>query len=151
LTAAVALATDGRVRYGTGANVTLAVAVSALWAVKNLMRVDHQGWFNNASAFYQIASTVVIIASILIASPRLSSSRFVFTEYNNETGMPNAAYVSCIGLLMCLFSFSGYEGGAHMAEETKNAAASAPRGLVLTCIATACTGFIYICGLLYAC
>jgi len=52
---------------------------------------------------------------------------------------------------MCLFSFSGYEGGAHMAEETKNAAESAPRGIVLTCIATTFTGLVYITGLLYAC
>lgn len=52
---------------------------------------------------------------------------------------------------MSLFSFSGYEGGAHMAEETKNASASAPKGLVLTCIVTAITGLVYIAGLLYAC
>jgi amino acid transporter len=65
--------------------------------------------------------------------------------------MPNALYVSCIGLLMCLFSFSGYEGGAHMAEETKNASSSAPKGIILTCIVTAITGLIYIAGILYAC
>jgi amino acid transporter len=52
---------------------------------------------------------------------------------------------------MCLYSFSGYEGGAHMAEETKNATSSAPRGIVLTCIATGITGLVYIIGLLYAC
>ena len=115
------------------------------------MRVDHQGWFNNASAFYQLGSTVIIIICILIASPHLSSAGFVFGHYNNDTGMPNALYVSCIGLLMSLFSFSGYEGGAHMAEETHNAAASAPRGLVYTCLATAATGFLYISGLLFAC
>lgn len=115
------------------------------------MRVDHQGWFNNASATYQIVSTAIIIACILIASPELSSTSFVFTDYNNDTGMPNVLYVCCIGLLMCLFSFSGYEGGAHMAEETHNAANSAPKGMVMTCIVTAITGFIYITGLLYAC
>jgi amino acid transporter len=38
-----------------------------------------------------------------------------------------------------------------MAEETKNAAASAPKGIVMTCIATAVTGVVYIVGLLYAC
>jgi amino acid transporter len=65
--------------------------------------------------------------------------------------MPNALYVSCIGLLMCLFSFAGYEGGAHMAEETKNASSSAPKGIILTCIVTAITGLIYIAGILYAC
>lgn len=51
-------------------------------------------------------------------SPHLSTSKFVWTHYNNETGMPVTLYVCCIGLLMSLFSFSGYEGGAHMAEET---------------------------------
>jgi len=65
--------------------------------------------------------------------------------------MPNALYVSSIGLLMCLYSFAGYEGGAHMAEETKNASSSAPKGIVLTCIVTAITGLVYIAGLLYAC
>ena len=116
-----------------------------------MMRVDHQGWFNNASAIYQLLSTVVITATILIVSPSLSSAEFVFTHYNNETGMPSTFYVGCIGLLMCLFSFSGYEGGAHMAEETKNASESAPKGIILTCVVTGITGFVYICGLLFAC
>ena len=38
-----------------------------------------------------------------------------------------------------------------MAEETKNAAESAPRGIILTCIITGATGLLYITGLLYAC
>jgi amino acid transporter len=87
----------------------------------------------------------------MLASPALSSSEFVWTKFNNETNIPSTAYVACIGLLMCLFSFAGYEGGAHMAEETKNASASAPRGIILTCIVTGVTGLLYITGLLYAC
>jgi amino acid transporter len=51
---------------------------------------------------------------------------------------------------MCLFSFSGYEGGAHMAEETTEATKSAPKGIIMTCVATALTGFTYLLGLLYA-
>jgi amino acid transporter len=131
--------------------VGIAVIVSGLWAFKNMMRVDHQGWFNNVSAIYQLASTFVIIACLMIASPSLSTSEFVWTKYNNETNINSTAYVSCIGFLMCLFSFAGYEGGAHMAEETKNASASAPRGIILTCVVTGITGLLYIAGLLYAC
>ena len=87
----------------------------------------------------------------MLASPSLSTSEFVWTRFNNETNIASTAYVSCIGLLMCLFSFAGYEGGAHMAEETKNAAKSAPRGIILTCVVTGVTGLLYIGGLLYAC
>lgn len=96
-------------------------------------------------------STVVIIPTIIIMSSSLSSREFVWTNYNNETGMDSPLYVSMVGLLMSIFSFSGYEGGAHMAEETTNAAASAPKGIINTCLMTALTGFIFLVGLLYAC
>jgi len=94
---------------------------------------------------------VIIIGSLMLASPTLSTADFVWTRFNNETNIPSTPYVACIGLLMCLFSFAGYEGGAHMAEETKNASASAPRGIILTCLVTGVTGLLYITGLLYAC
>eukprot|EP00347_Sterkiella_histriomuscorum_P010241 403377050 len=151
VSACVTLGTNGDVQLPTIALVGMAAFVSLLWALKNIMRVDHQGWFNNASAIYQIASTFIVIACLLIASPRLSSSEFVWTQYNNGSNLPSVSYACCIGLLMCLFSFSGYEGGAHMAEETKNASSSAPKGIVYTCIASAFTGILYITGLLYAC
>jgi len=51
---------------------------------------------------------------------------------------------------MISFSFSGYESGATMAEETKQASISAPKGIVFTCIIAAVIGFIYIVGLLFA-
>jgi len=92
-----------------------------------------------------------VIVTILAASSKLSSSEFVWKKYNEESNLPTKFYTCCIGLLMCLFSFSGYEAGAHMAEETKNATISAPKGIIFTCIASALTGFLYVVGLLYAC
>ncbi|CDW88429.1 apc amino acid permease [Stylonychia lemnae] len=151
VSAAIHLGTRGDIEVPVIGQVGLAVAVSFLWALKNIMRVDHQGWFNNASAIYQLTSTFVVVIVLLIVSPRLSSSDFVWTQYNNGSNLPNVPYSCCIGLLMCLFSFSGYEGGAHMAEETKNASSSAPWGIVYTCLASAFTGIIYITGLLYSC
>ena len=107
-----------------------------------------------------MASTVVIITSILGAATQLASRDFVWYSYNNETGLsdPNTGldtpsqkfYICCIGLLTALFGFCGYEGGAHMAEETTDASKSAPKGIIMTCIATAIFGFTYLLGLLYA-
>ena len=73
------------------------------------------------------------------------------TEFNN-TGIPSKhyGYVMLIGLLSALFAFAGYEAGAHLAEETKNASISAPWGIVATCCTVAATGFFYIVGMLYA-
>ena len=64
--------------------------------------------------------------------------------------MPNTFYVCLIGVLLPLFSFSGYESGAHMAEETISATKSTPYGILYTCIVSSIAGFIYLVGLLFA-
>ncbi len=48
------------------------------------------------------------------------------------------------------FSFSGYEAGAHMSEETINATRSTPIGLIATCVVGAVVGFAYLLALLFA-
>jgi amino acid transporter len=91
-----------------------------------------------------------MIVTILIVTPVRSSTEFVFTEVNNSTGITNINYVCMMGLLFSSYSFTGYEAGAHMAEETTGASKSAPKGIIYTCIITAIIGFMYILGLLYA-
>lgn len=86
----------------------------------------------------------------MLVAPSHSTSEFVWTEFYNNTHINSVTYVCMIGLLMSLFSFSGYEAGAHMAEETVNASSSAPKGILFTCLCTTITGFIYIIGILYA-
>ena len=50
--ATVYLNSDGNYSITIGGQVGIAVGVSAIWGIKNLMRVDHQGWFNNLSGIY---------------------------------------------------------------------------------------------------
>ena len=39
------------------------------FAIKNIAKMDTQGWFNNASAIYQGVSTLLIIIAIVSAAP----------------------------------------------------------------------------------
>jgi len=87
------------------------------------MRVDKQGWFNNAGAIYQMTSTVIVVIVILIYSRNnFSSNAFVWKHFEDKTGLngSNISYVVLIGLLNACYGFSGYEAGGHMAEETVN-------------------------------
>ena len=59
-------------------------------------------------------------------------------------------YVAMMGIMFSAYSFTGYEAGAHIAEETTHASKSAPKGIIYTCLLTSVTGFVYILGLLYA-
>jgi len=47
-----ALATDNTSEITIGGQVGIGIAVSAMWAIKNMLRVDKQGWFNNFSGVY---------------------------------------------------------------------------------------------------
>lgn len=95
-------------------------------------------------------STIAIVIVLFVVPSERSSSKFVWTSYNNDSGWSSQGYVILTGLLYSTFSFSGYEAGAHMAEETRNASKAAPWGLVSTTITVALVGFLYTLGLLYA-
>ena len=123
-----------------GETVAVAIGTSLLWSVINGLRVDRQGWLNTAAAAFQLVSTIVVVVVMATMTPEANTAEFVFTQWNNETGFDATGYVILLGLLYSLYSFSGYEAGAHLSEETKNAAVATPRGIVWACAVTSVVG-----------
>ena len=79
----------------------------------------------------------------------MSSSKFVFTKFNNDTGFSSDFYGSILGFLVPLYAYTGYEGGAHLSEETTNASKEAPKGIILTILISAFMGAMFILSFLY--
>ena len=69
VTAIVVLASDGAVQLNNHHRVAIAIGCMFSFAIKNIAKMDAQGWFNNASAVYQGVSTLVIIVAIVAAAP----------------------------------------------------------------------------------
>ncbi len=70
-----------------------------------------------------IAQSLIFILAVFIFSPKLSSVKFVFSDFNNATGFSSnnffeLFYICSIGLLTAGYSFAGYDAAANMAEET---------------------------------
>jgi hypothetical protein len=101
---------------------------------------------------WQIATTIAIVATILSGGHSHAADSNVWEIWRNRSGWGDKdfGYVVLTGLTASLFSFSGYEAGAHMAEETRNASSSSPWGLVATTVTTSLVGLLYILGLLYS-
>jgi len=147
-------------KLSMGAQVGIAQAVTVLWSVLNFARVDQQGWVCNLGALWQVVTVFVIVGIIvqnMVSSGHRASSHYVWSHYENNTGLldsgnggGNMGYVILVGLLYSCFCFTGYEAGAHMAEETRNARRTAPMGLMATVLATGAVGLILTVGLLYA-
>ena len=130
--------------------VGISIFVLFIWSMLNIIRIDQLGWLNNIAAMIQFGTTFIVVIIILAKSKKLSTSKFVFLEYYNNTGISDRSYVNAISLLAALYSFSGYEASAHMAEETTSSRTSAPKGIIWTCFAAGSCGLVLLLGLLFA-
>ena len=148
-----ALKVLGYEELSTNSMVLISVAVNALWAFQNLLRVDIQGWMNNFGSFWQIATTAAVLGVLIVGNGVsggvAATPSQVFSTFYNNTGFQSPVYVVFIGVLLSAFSFTGYEAVSHMAEETKDAEKAIPKGIMYTGLATAVMGFALLLGLLF--
>ncbi|CAF0731763.1 unnamed protein product [Adineta steineri] len=143
-----AVVLNGKSSLNTGEQVGIAIAITFVWTLINTLRIDKQGWINNIAAFFQISSVIIIVIVLLVMAPERATAKDVFTSTYDSTGF-SFGYVYCIGILSTLFIFSGYEAGAHLAEETRGATKAAPRSIVGTCVCSAIFGVVYLLALLF--
>ena len=88
--------------------------------------------FNNMSVFWHVAGVAVIIAILVFVPDRHQSVDFVFTETTNNSGFGDSMfwwYVLPLGFLLTMYTVTGYDASAHVAEETHEAEMSAARGI----------------------
>ena len=67
-----------------------------------------------------------------------------------DVGIANSGLIFLLGLLMSQFTLTGYDASAHMTEETKDAAKSGPRGIILTVGVSFVVGWMYLLSLTFS-
>ena len=133
--------------------VVISSATLSAWALLNLLRVEHQGYINTLGAAWQIVCTLAVMIGLFTTCPKnghMSSIHDVFFTFNNESGFESTPYVLMIGSLSTLYCFTGYEGGTHMAEETREPRTAVPKSVLYTCLVTAVLGFLFWLNLMLA-
>jgi hypothetical protein len=75
---------------------------------------------------------------------------FTFSNYSGERGgnvWPEVSnsWVFLLGLLLPIYTITGYDASAHTSEETVRAAHSVPRGMVMSVVWSAIFGYIMLC------
>ena len=108
------------------------VALLILHALINIYSSHLVALFNNISVFWHVAGVAVIIAILVIVPDRHQSFDFVFTETTNNSGFGDGMfwwYVLPLGFLLTMYTVTGYDASAHVAEETHEAEMSAARGI----------------------
>jgi len=99
------------------------------------------------SAWWHLAGVGVIVAILVIVPDNHKPLSEVFLETRNATGVGGVGgviYALLMGLLMAQYTFTGYDASAHVAEETRDASRTAPRGIVLSVVVSVVAGFLLL-------
>ncbi|MFZ2469104.1 amino acid permease [Parvibaculum sedimenti] len=125
--------------------VTGAMALINHYGIKlTAMLTDFSGYLIFATA---IALTIVCF---IFAESWDFSRLFTFHNYSGDVGggvWPQVSnnWVFLLGLLLPIYTITGYDASAHTSEETVKAAHAVPRGMVRSVIWSAVFGYIMLC------
>ncbi|MBF9068939.1 amino acid permease [Streptacidiphilus sp. NEAU-YB345] len=105
---------------------------------------------NNVSVWWHVLGVVVIVAVLGIVPSKHESAGFVFGHFVNTTGWGSSLYVAALGLLLAQYTFTGYDASAHMTEETRDAARTGPRGIIISILVSLVAGWVLLIGITFA-
>ncbi|HEU5353666.1 MAG TPA: amino acid permease [Actinocrinis sp.] len=133
-----------------GHTVLIFAGVLLLHGLLNTFNVRLVAILNQVSVWWHLLGVLLIVAVLAIAPSHHQSASFVFGHFVNNTGWTSGLYVALLGLLLAQYTFTGYDASAHMTEETKNAAISGPRGIVMSILVSLGAGWVLLIGITFA-
>ncbi|HEX2103483.1 MAG TPA: amino acid permease [Solirubrobacteraceae bacterium] len=126
----------GIINFADGASLgetfVVFAVILALHALVNIYSSHLVALLNNVSVFVHVVGVVVIIAILAFVPDRHQSVDFVFTETINNSGFSQGMfwwYILPLGFLLTMYTQTGYDASAHVAEETHEAEIKVARGL----------------------
>jgi amino acid transporter len=134
------------------------VVILALQALINIFSSQLVALFNNISVFWHVIGVFVIILILIIVPDTHQSADFVFTERINNSGFIDGDvggafywfYIIPTGLLLTMYTVTGYDASAHVAEETKDAEESAAKGIWQSVALSALIGWFVLLAITFA-
>ncbi len=116
----------------------------------NAFNVDLVQMLSTVSAWWHLVGVAIIVLLLVFVPDHHQSVGWVFTDFENNTGWSSGFYVFLMGLLMAQYTFTGYDASAHVAEETRNAAVAAPKGIVNSVLVSLIAGWVLLLAVTFA-
>jgi amino acid transporter len=143
-------------RWSAGTSALVAVvgvfAIGASQALINHLGIRLTTKLTDFSGYWILAVALLLAASMLACAPSLEFGRLVtFTNYSGARGggvwpeTPNMALLLMLSFLLPAYTITGFDASANAAEETVDAAASVPRGIVQAVAVSGAAGWAMLC------
>jgi amino acid transporter len=125
--------------------------ITGLMALVNHVGIGLTAKLTDFSGYLIFGTALALTIGCLVYAPSYEFSRlWTFSNYSGEAGAnvwPSVSngWIFALGLLMPIYTITGYDASAHTSEETKMAAHSVPRGIVSSVWWSALFGWIMLC------
>ena len=134
-----------------GALVIFLSVITGLQALANHIGIGLTAKLTDFSGYLIFATALALTIACLAYAPSYEFSRlFTFSNYSGEAGANvwppvSGAWVFALGLLLPIYTITGYDASAHTSEETKQASRTVPRGIVMSVLWSALFGYVMLC------
>ncbi|GIL73930.1 hypothetical protein Vretimale_5120 [Volvox reticuliferus] len=101
---------------------------------------------------WHLIALAAFCVTVPLLAPQREDAKYVFTSWqahHEYTGISNPVYTVLVGLLMQQWTLTGYDGAAHIAEETHHAEVNVPRAILFTILGAGITGYAFVLSLLF--
>ncbi|MGV3548891.1 amino acid permease [Rhizobium sp.] len=126
--------------------------ITGLQALVNHMGIGLTAKLTDFSGYLIFATSIALTVVCLAVADSYDIGRlFTFTNYSGDAGASvwpqsdSMWYVFALGLLLPIYTITGYDASAHTSEETVKAAESVPRGMISSVLWSALFGYIMLC------
>jgi amino acid transporter len=138
-----------------GIEVLAVLAITASQALVNHLGIRLTSRLTDSSGYLILVLSLLLPLALAIYSGPWDFSRLV--TFTNHSGLPHAEPVwpaveslpalFLMGLLLPAYTITGFDASAHVAEETLQASAAVPRGIVNSVIVSGLMGWVLLCTL----
>jgi amino acid transporter len=136
----------------------LFLLILAFYTLVNIFADRLLGLFNNISVWWHVLGVLIIIGILAFVPDDHQDAGFVFGQWFNNTGFHGGAtsgaffifYVLPIGFILTMYTQTGYDASAHTAEETRDAAIGAAKGVWRSVFYSAIAGWFVLLAFLFA-
>jgi amino acid transporter len=140
------------------ATFVLFLIILVLYTIVNVFADRLLAFFNNVSVGWHVLGVLAIIALLIFVPSHHATLGFVFGHRLNNTGFHGGhisgvffwLYILPLGFILTMYTQTGYDASAHTAEETRDAAMGAARGVWRSVFFSAIAGWALLLALLFA-
>lgn len=127
---------------GARASFVLLAVVLASHALVNAFSVKLVAWLNDFSATVHIVGVLLVVGALLAVGRTQPVSFLAHVATTRSDGGLGLGFLN--GLVLSMFTFTGYDASAHLAEETHDPARRTPWGILMSVVVSAVAGYLLL-------